>query len=278
MAGSASGRPATLLTGLLIAMVVASGCGAGHESATGSAALPTPTPTPRTSPSAAASDPQPTVTPGARPSATPVVIGERIAAGTHTARPFDSALPDAWGVCAGQSGCLETTADDSIRITYTVPEGWAFGYGAAVTKPAAGTVAPSGMSLHFLRGGWLFSDPCLKVDTLPDIEVGPTGDDFADALAAHPLLDVTTPVDVTLGGYSGTYVDLQVPSDISACPESYFPWAPAFYAQGPNHRWHIWSLDVDGVRVVIQSGDFAGTLPQDLAEMESIIESIQIQR
>lgn len=261
------------ITGLLVAMVVASGCGAGHESATGSTAVPSATPTPGTSSSEAASDPRPTATPGA----TPVVIGEQITAGTHTARPFDSALPDAWGVCAGQSGCLETAADDSIRITYTVPEGWAFGYGAAVTRPAAGTVAPSGMSLHFLRGGWLFSDPCLKVDTLPDIEVGPTADDFTDALAAHPLLDVTTPVDVTLGGYSGKYVDLQVPSDISACPESYFPWAPAFYAQGPSHRWHIWSLDVDGVRVVIQSGDFAGTLPEDLAEMHAIIESIQIQ-
>ena len=58
---------------------------------------------------------------------------------------------------------------------------------------------------------------------------------------------------------------------------SYFPWAPAFYAQGPNHRWHIWSLDVDGVRVVIQSGDFAGTLPEDLAEMHAIIDSIRIE-
>ena len=43
-----------------------------------------------------------------------------------------------------------------------------------------------------------------------------------------------------------------------------------------NHRWHIWSLDVDGVRVVIQNGDFAGTLPEDLAEMHAIIVSIQI--
>ena len=160
------------------------------------------------------------------------VIGERLAAGTHTARPFDPALPEPWGVCAGQSGCAETTADDAIGITYTVPEGWAFGFRAAVTKPSAGTVAPSGMSLHFLRGGWLFTDPCLKVDTLPDIEVGPTADDFADALAAHPLLDVTTPVDVTLGGYSGKYLDLQVPSDISECRADYCPWAPAFYAQG----------------------------------------------
>jgi hypothetical protein len=57
----------------------------------------------------------------------------------------------------------------------------------------------------------------------------------------------------------------------------YYPWAPAFYAQGPNHRWHVWSLDVDGVRVVIQSGDFPGTWPEDLAEMHAIIESIQIE-
>jgi hypothetical protein len=132
------------------------------------------------------------------------------------------------------------------------------------------------MSLHFLRGGWLFSDPCLKVDTVPDMPVGPSVDDFADALAAHPKLDVTTPVDVSLDGYSGKYLDLQVPSDIDECTGNYYPWAPAFYAQGPNHRWHVRILDVDGVRVVIQNGDFEGTLPEDLAEMHAVIESIQI--
>jgi len=245
----------------------------GHTAGTSSAATPTTTPAPTTSPFVARSNPPPTPS----PSPSFEVIGERLAAGTHTARPFDPALPEPWGVCAGQSGCAETTADDSIGITYTVPEGWAFGFRAAVTKPSAGTVAPSGMSLHFLRGGWLLSDPCLKVDSLPDVEVGPTADDFADALAAHPLLDVTTPVDTTLGGYSGKYLDLQVPSDISGCTAGYYPWLPAFYAQGPNHRWHIWSLDGDGVRVMIQSGDFPGTLPQDLAEMHAIIESIQIE-
>ena len=52
---------------------------------------------------------------------------------------------------------------------------------------------------------------------------------------------------------------------------------PAFYARGPSHRWHIRSLDVDGIRVVIQNGDFAGTLPQDIAEMQAIIDSIQIE-
>jgi hypothetical protein len=180
------------------------------------------------------------------------------------------------GTCAGQAGCAESTADDSIVIRFTVPDGWALLEDVAVTKPAASTIAPSGMSLHFLRGGWLFSEPCVQVDGPPDIEVGPGADDFAKALAAHPLLDATTPVEVTLGGFSGKYLDLQLPSDISDCPFSYYPWAPAFYAQGPSHRWHIWSLDVDGVRVVIQSGDFPGTLPQDLVEMHAIIDSIEI--
>ena len=252
----------------VVALFVVTGCSTGQRSGSAAVASPTSVPTLTTSPSEAR--------PSAAPSPSFEVIGERLAAGTHTARPFDPALPEPWGVCAGQSGCAETTADDSIGITYTVPDGWAFGFRAAVTKPSAGTIAPSGMSLHFLRGGWLFTDPCLKVDTLPDIEVGPSADDFAAALAAHPLLDVTTPADITLGGYSGEYLDVQVPSDISECTAGYYPWAPAFYSQGPNHRWHVWSLDVNGVRVVIQSGDFPGTLPKDLAEMHAIIESIQI--
>ena len=106
-----------------------------------------------------------------------------------------------------------------------------------------------------------------------DIEVGPTADDFAKALAAHPLLDATNPVDVTLGGFSGKYLDLQLPADISKC-DVYLPWAPAFYAQGPSHRWHIWSLDVDGVRVVIQAGTSPGRCTR-LAEMHAIIEWIK---
>jgi hypothetical protein len=265
------GRSAVLMAALLGAVAVTSACGVGRGSLAASGGLPNPSQTVTTSPP----DGTPRPTPGATPSPSFEVIGKRIAAGTHTARPFDPAVSD-HGVCSGQSGCIESPDDDSIRITFTVPDGWALAEEVAVTKPSASTVAPSGMSLHFLRGGWLFRDPCLKVDTVPDIEVGPSADDFAEALAAHPLLDTTTPVDVTLGGFSGKYLDLQVPSDISGCTAEYYPWAPAFYAQGPNHRWHIWSLDVEGVRVVIQNGDFAGTLPEDLAEMHAIIKSIQI--
>ena len=188
-----------------------------------------------------------------------------------------------------QPGCRETDRD-GFGIAFTVPDGWTWNTSDHIDdrgkhvqardgliKKATGRLGPQGMSLQFLRGGWLFSDPCRKVDARPDIRVGPTANEFANALAAHPLLDVTTPVPVSLGGVKGKYLDLQVPSNIADCTAGYLPWAPTYYAPVPNHRWHIWSLDVDGVRVVVLSEDFVGTSPGDVAEMQAVIDSIHIE-
>jgi hypothetical protein len=111
----------------------------------------------------------------------------------------------------------------------------------------------------------------------PDVAVGPSVDDFATAIADHPLLDATEPVAVTLGGYSGKYVDLQLPSDLTGCTESYFPWEPGPYAQGSSNRWQLWILDVDGVRVVIQTMDYPGTSEQDRDELRAMVESMRIE-
>jgi hypothetical protein len=255
-----------------VALLVITGCATGPGVGSGSAVSPSAPSTPTGGPPTSAPSPSPTPTP-----ASVVVIGERLPAGTHVVTPF--APPDGVGVCLNppQAGCRESSADDSIRITFTVPDGWASGFaGMAITKPETGTVAPHGMSLHFLRGGWMYHDPC-HAKPPPDIVVGPTVDDFADALADHPHLGGTTPVAVRLGGYSGKYMDLQLPSDIAGCDSEFFPWEPAFYAQGPSHRWHVWILDVDGVRVVVQNGDFAGTSATDRAEMQRIVDSITIE-
>ena len=221
----------------------------------------------------------PTESPTPNPSATlsPIGVGP-LEAGQHMAKPF--APPYGNGVCHDppQPGCSDTARDDTIRFTFSVPDGWASNdSGAAINKPATGWVAPQGMGLVFLRGGWLRSDPCIKVDTLPDIPVGPSVDDFANALADHPLIDATTPTSVSLGGYSGKYMDLQLPSDISDCTFGYYPWHPAPFAQGPGNRWHLWILDVEGVRVVVSTEDFAGTSVEDLAELQAIVDSIQIE-
>jgi hypothetical protein len=265
--------PARVATAAVIGVLVVGGAlfmlGRPGQSGVGGPG-PTATSTPTTSP---------TPVPSASASSSPGPIGEGpLEAGQHMAEPF--APPYGNGVCNDppQPGCSDTARDDTIRFTFTVPDGWASNdSGAAINKPATGWVAPHGMGLLFDRGGWLRSDPCIKVDTLPDIPVGPSVDDFANALADHPLIDATTPTSVALGGYSGKYMDLQLPSDVTDCTFAYYAWVPSMPAQGPSHRRHLWILDVEGIRVVVQTADFAGTTVSDLAELQAIVDSIQIE-
>jgi hypothetical protein len=236
---------------------------------------------PGTTPSASP-PPTPSPTPSATPSATPpptgdpspqAIVAERaLPAGRYFELPF---APGGMDLCLGQTGCTEDPADDTMRFTLTIPAGW-FGGSVHVIYASEGKAPPDGAGLVISRGGGLYSDPCFDPPP-PNILVGPTVDDFVSALVAHPKLDVTPPVDVSLAGYSGKYVDLLVPSDISACPDGYFPWEPGIYAQGPSSRWHLWILDVDGIRVVIQSTDYVGTPPARQAELRAIVESIEIE-
>ena len=200
-------------------------------------------------------------------------------AGTYVTAPFAQPGSDAC-LAPPEAGCSDLSHDDSVGITFTVPAGWK-GYGSGGIYPDDGPIgADDGAGLLFVRGAPLYSDPCHDDDVLPDIPVGPTAADFADALAAHPLLDVTTPVDVALAGHTGKYVDLQTPSFSSLC-SPYRPWDLGFrYGLGPEQegaRWHLWILDVDGVRVVIQAMDKAGTSPEVKAQLRAIVDSISIE-
>jgi hypothetical protein len=108
--------------------------------------------------------------------------------------------------------------------------------------------------------------------------VGPTVDDFVGALRTHrKTLDLGEPLDVTIGGYAGTYMDLRGPSAAAYanCP-NFQAWAPTFYAQGADNLQHIWVIDVDGVRVVIHGSEFPGTDPNRSAELRAIVETMRI--
>jgi hypothetical protein len=222
----------------------------------------------------------PSPTPTASPASTPAPIREgALAAGSYLIRPF-SQPGSAACFDPPQPDCIDSTNDDSVRITFTVPDGWT-GATDGAWPTDADPAAADGASLLFIRGASLYDQPCRNASTSPEIPpeipVGPTVDDFANAIAAHPLLDVTTPVDVTLAGYSGKYLELLVPADISQCDE-YRPWEPWYYAQGPGERWHLWILDVGGARVVVQSMDHAETSGQNRTELQAVVDSIQIQR
>jgi hypothetical protein len=252
----------------------------------GPTVTPVPTPAPTPSPTVA-----PAPSPSPSPPAFPILFPSGpLPAGSHTIQPFVGP----GGLCVAESldaGCTEAGAeDDAIRITLTVPDGWS-GLEYSIVPTVESYSPPGGGSLTFMRGGWLYTISQVCGGSGPDFPNGPniptgkTVGEFVTALVDHPDLDVTSPVDVTLGGYSGKYLELRAPAntttdelgpDPSGC-NGYFVWEPGIYAQGPNALWRIWVLDVDGVRVVVRSDSFPGTSPQVQAQLQAILDSIQIQ-
>ena len=231
---------------------------------------PSPTAAPTSAPSQTVA---PTPTPSLALTGFP--IGS-LAAGTHTTAPF-TAADSSMCLEQRQTGCVDDDKGDSIRFTVTVPAGWsAIGPDWIIGGTDAGTA-----DLLFNRGAWLLSDPCQT--TPADIPVGPTVADFVDALAAHPILDTTSPVDVAVAGYPGKYIELQGPAVVSTEAEpdpdciTYRPWDPGIYMQGANQRWRLWVLDVDGARVVLQGMDFPGTTEALRAQVGGIIDSMRIE-
>lgn len=192
-----------------------------------------------------------------------------------TVRPSPSMNPTQASSVSPETQVVMPFGPDSFTFTFDAPASWEpyEGLGVWIDDNAP----PDGAALFIYDGAdvGLYSDPCLPEDGDPDIAVGPTVDDLVTALVDHPSLEVTSPADVTLAGYSGMYLDLLVPDDISACA-FYRPMGGHIYAQGPGHRWHLWVLGVGGARVLVETNDYAGTPAQRLAEEQAMIDSLEV--
>ena len=178
-------------------------------------------------------------------------------------------------------GCpVGTVAPPPLDLEVTVPEGWQhwWEFGLLTPEGEDPTAGPDGAALVM---GWttfqvgLNSDPCLSEGhEIPDVKVGPTVDDFVEAVQAQEALDVTEPIDVELGGFPGRYFELNGPADISGC-DNWRPWDPGFYVQGPNNHWEVWVIDVDGSRVLIVTQYFPGTPGPIKSQLRKMAESIE---
>jgi len=171
-----------------------------------------------------------------------------------------------------------------IGIDVTVPSAdWEADLEFLLIAPSLqSTDAPDGAALVM---GWtnqwvgLNSDPCIPIGTpnghvLPDTPVGPTVDDFVDAVLANPSLDVTEPTEASLGDHHGRFFTLTAPSDLSGC-DNWRPWDPGFHAQGPDNVWDVWVMDVDGFRVLIVADYFPGTPAEVRTDLRAMAESIE---
>jgi hypothetical protein len=194
--------------------------------------------------------------------------------------PSPTPTPQVLGDAALAPGPVVATGfgtSESVTFRFTVPGGWR-GFGGVGVLPETGTEAPDGMGIGLgeVNAG-MFRDPCRWSDGDPD-PVGPTVEDLANAFAAQTAYEASTPVEVTLGGYAGLRVDLQLPADVESCDNGeFYPWVGSIYAQGSNNLWDVWILDVEGDRIVVLGTYFPGTSAEDRAEQQAIIDSIVIE-
>jgi hypothetical protein len=161
-------------------------------------------------------------------------------------------------------------------------------------KPGLPTDPPdSVVGLSILNVTNVVQDGCTgHVAAVPP--VGPTVEDMATALAALSPFDLTKPPrDVTIDGFSGKHLELTVPdlaferSDagnrFTDCTDGELwswigaPLGLAYYGYShPGQVEEFWLLDVGGQRLMIVAGTSPGSSDGDLAELRSIIDSIDI--
>jgi hypothetical protein len=218
----------------------------------------------------------PTASPPAAPSPTVAATGIAVAG-----------CPE--GVLAGGTCRLRPLASaPSLTVDAVVPAGWFGNPPCCLSGPVGEANGPDGIALHFLTADTIFSDPChWNVNGSGpfqpgDVEVGPSVDELATALAASSAYEATTPVDVTIGGFAGKRVDLQLPPGdcdrldgngvyiVFGGPDGYF------YAQGDGSDWQVSIVDVDGTRLIVALFSYAGTSAADLSAAQAIIDSLVI--
>lgn len=122
-------------------------------------------------------------------------------------------------------------------------------------------------------------EPCS--DNTRFVYPGPTVADLANAFAAQPLTNASSPVQVSVDGYDGLYMEISVPTDIdiSDCVNDQFltfradDGGPRFH-QGRGQVDRLWILDVGGNRLVFDTSHMPDTSPEETAELTEIAESI----
>lgn len=222
---------------------------------------------------------------GGQPSPTPPTL-------QPSATPLSSQVVDLpEGLLPGGRYRLQPLGESSsLTIVADIPAGW-IGYRAqpALTNPEGSN---DGVLIGFMVTDGLYSDPChwdldgTGAEGQPgDVGVGPTVDDLVAALKRNTSYTASAATPVTLGQFEGQEVELQLPGDdvIRTCDRrpgestgDYFVIPEGYYAQGPNSRWHLYIVDVDGIRLITMVSIAEGTSQADIAAAEAIVDSFQI--
>jgi hypothetical protein len=215
--------------------------------------------------------PAPSPTPTATPAPTP----------TLSPSPSLGALTLASNPVALEAGTYVTPDPFGSRVMFSVPAGWSGNVGGPYLVELLGASGQGGLNFSIFEN--VYADPCHADKGLLDPLPGPSAADLATALAKVPGLVASAPTDINWGGYKGKQLTLAAPASFTACtltPDGAFRvWELPLGATNdmtPGQRDRVWILDVDGTRLVIDAPEKPGQSGQAKAEVDVILNSIQI--
>jgi hypothetical protein len=184
--------------------------------------------------------------------------------------PIPMGIPSREGT-ALDAGTYAIPVPGGVVVTVSLPDGWESEGPTTVVKNQS-------VAFDVRLVDQAYTHPCQWEGALPDLHPGYEVDDLADALAAQPLRGDALPTDVTIDGFAGKLIELTVPLDIdfADCDQAEFRSWEDRYHQGPGQHDSVYIIDVDGVRLVIDAAYLPGSSSDDRAELQAIVDSIQI--
>ena len=182
-----------------------------------------------------------------------------------------------------QPGTYRVAAGDATTVpfTFAVPAGWVGENGGQTISKHPDENGEVGINSYIVSE--IDSDSCAaRFEAVP---VGPLAGDLVTALTQQPGAAVSEPVDISLGGYPGQQIDLTIPRelDLGACRLGGVGLHIWEAVGGKNFVLYqdasasVYTADVDGNRAVFSAQWKASATADDIAELKSIIESIEFE-
>ena len=175
-----------------------------------------------------------------------------------------------------QAGCSEAIPDDDIRVTLTVPDGWSgvgdLGVGLDVDRSQHAHWA----EVIFVRGAWLLHRS-LSERRRPRTSRSDRPPRTSPTRSRRTRCSTSRrPSTSRSRGTPGSTSSCRSPWTSPTC-DAYRPWEPGYFARWPGERWHLWILDVGGLRVIVRAMVHEGTTPEVMAQLQGIVDSIAIE-
>ncbi len=213
----------------------------------------------------------------------PAVAGAASPSGPPAPSVTDAAvrLSGNGSLAAGMYYLDDRTYTNARRLTFTVPAGWTTEEYGELYKDRGETGEVKFITWVLTH---VFSDVC-QWGTL--VDVGTTVDALVTALLEQDGRVASAPTSVTLGGFPAKRLTLTVPADLdtATCTNGvlrYWPAPGPDLSDGdccapPGSTDWVYIVDVAGNRLVVVARHYAGSSAENRAELQGIVDSIDIE-